>query len=65
MKILLCHNYYQRPGGEDQSFADEARLLSERGHEVSQFTLHNDAIGKLGFWKVREVRCGMGRCIAS
>jgi glycosyltransferase involved in cell wall biosynthesis len=44
MRILLCHAYYQQPGGEDQSFEAEARLLESRGHEVRRYTLHNDAI---------------------
>ncbi len=50
MNILLCHNYYQQPGGEDQVFADEAALLARHGHHVQQFTLHNDAIAGLGAW---------------
>lgn len=44
MKILLCHNYYQQRGGEDESFHAEASLLEAYGHEVYKFTLHNDAI---------------------
>jgi glycosyltransferase involved in cell wall biosynthesis len=52
VKILLCHNYYQQPGGEDQSFAAEARLLEQRGHGVLRFTRHNDAVGGLGRWDV-------------
>jgi glycosyltransferase involved in cell wall biosynthesis len=44
MKILLCHNHYQQPGGEDQSFAAEARMLEAHGHEIASYTLHNDAI---------------------
>lgn len=44
MKLVLCHNYYQQPGGEDQSFAAEARLLEANGHQVVPLTLHNDAI---------------------
>ena len=44
MKVLLCHAYYQQPGGEDQSFEAEARLLESRGHEVRRYTLHNDTI---------------------
>ncbi len=44
MKILLCHNYYQQRGGEDESFHAEAALLEAYGHEVYKFTLHNDAI---------------------
>jgi glycosyltransferase involved in cell wall biosynthesis len=52
MKILLCHNYYQQPGGEDQVFADETRLLRSNGHEVLPYTLHNDAIQHMGSWKI-------------
>ncbi|HND53895.1 MAG TPA: glycosyltransferase, partial [Pirellulaceae bacterium] len=51
MKILLCHNHYQRPGGEDQVFDDETRLLTEHGHDVERFTKHNDelrAMSRLG-----------------
>lgn len=44
MKVLLCHTFYQQPGGEDLSFAAEADLLQSRGHDVVRFTLHNDAI---------------------
>ncbi|PHS17455.1 MAG: glycosyl transferase family 1 [Blastopirellula sp.] len=54
MKILLCHNFYQQPGGEDQVFEDEASLLESHGHEVIRYTLHNDAIksiGKIGLLK--------------
>jgi glycosyltransferase involved in cell wall biosynthesis len=47
MKFLLCHNYYQQPGGEDQSFAAEARLLESRGHDVVRLTRHNDAIEQM------------------
>jgi glycosyltransferase involved in cell wall biosynthesis len=50
MKVLLCHNFYQQPGGEDQVFADEAWMLESRGHEVVRYTLHNDAIGEMGRW---------------
>ncbi|MBI3466080.1 MAG: glycosyltransferase [Planctomycetes bacterium] len=48
MKALLCHNFYQQPGGEDQVFADEARLLESRGHQVLRYTLHNDDIDRMG-----------------
>ena len=44
MKVLLCHNYYQRPGGEDQVFHDERWLLEEHGHDVTIYTKHNDEI---------------------
>ncbi len=44
MKLLLCHNYYQQRGGEDESFEAEAELLSRHGHEVIRYTRHNDDI---------------------
>lgn len=34
MNILLAHNYYQQPGGEDTCFAAEAKLLRDNGHNV-------------------------------
>lgn len=48
MRILLCHNYYQQPGGEDRVFADEAALLREAGHDLATFVVHNDAIRARG-----------------
>ena len=33
-KILIVHNYYQIPGGEDTVVANEEQLLKEYGHEV-------------------------------
>jgi glycosyltransferase involved in cell wall biosynthesis len=47
MRILLVHNFYQQRGGEDLVYADEARLLESRGHEVVRYSLHNDAIGSM------------------
>jgi glycosyltransferase involved in cell wall biosynthesis len=44
MRILLVHNFYQQPGGEDLVYADEARLLEARGHDVVRYSLHNDTI---------------------
>ena len=46
MKILMAHNFYQQPGGEDQSFASEAALLEEAGHQVVRFTCHNDDVAR-------------------
>ena len=47
MKILLCHNHYQQPGGEDQVFADKGWLLESHGHEVARFTLHNESLDRM------------------
>ncbi|MEM9414114.1 MAG: glycosyltransferase family 4 protein [Planctomycetota bacterium] len=48
MKIIQCHNYYQIPGGEDSVVEDERALLMSNGHEVAQFTRHNDDVEGLG-----------------
>ncbi|MDE0866827.1 MAG: glycosyltransferase [Rubripirellula sp.] len=47
MKILLCHNLYQQPGGEDRVFEDEGSLLEMYGHEVVRFTMRNDSIEEI------------------
>jgi glycosyltransferase involved in cell wall biosynthesis len=41
MKILLVHNFYQQPGGEDRVFSTEGTLLEKRGHQVLRYTVHN------------------------
>lgn len=48
MNVLLAHNFYQQPGGEDQTFADEGRLLEQHGHVVGRFTMDNDAVDTIG-----------------
>jgi glycosyltransferase involved in cell wall biosynthesis len=52
VKVLLCHNYYQHAGGEDESFAAEARLLESRGHEVLRYELDNETIKQMRGWSV-------------
>ncbi len=47
MKILLVHNYYQQPGGEDMVFKTESELLQQHGHTVLHETVHNDATRQL------------------
>ena len=51
MKILQCHNFYRQPGGEEQVFHDEARLLELHGHKVVRFTRHSDAIREMSPWR--------------
>ena len=41
MKILLVHNFYLQPGGEDRVFLTEGALLEKRGHQVARYTVHN------------------------
>jgi glycosyltransferase involved in cell wall biosynthesis len=57
MKILLVHNSYQQPGGEDVVFNQERQLLERTGHEVVTYCRSNteidghSALGQLGLVK--------------
>lgn len=44
MKILIAHNFYQRPGGEDDVVRNESDLLTTHGHEVKVHSVTNDDI---------------------
>lgn len=44
MKILLVHNKYQQPGGEDVVFEQERKLLASAGHKVATYCRTNDEI---------------------
>jgi glycosyltransferase involved in cell wall biosynthesis len=41
MKILLVHNSYQQPGGEDVVFSQERQLLERAGHHVVTYCRSN------------------------
>ena len=45
MRVLLVHNCYQQPGGEDMVVAAETALLTAHGHAVQQLVFDNDDIG--------------------
>lgn len=44
MKILIVHNRYQIPGGEDQVAAQEAELLRAHGHNVITYYRDNSEL---------------------
>ena len=44
MRILLLHNRYLHPGGEDAVFHAEKALLEREGHRVFSFVEHNARI---------------------
>lgn len=46
-KVLIVHNYYQIPGGEDTVVANEKKLLESHGHEVVLYTRHNSELNSL------------------
>lgn len=42
--VLIVHNYYQIPGGEDTVVANEKKLLEEHGHKVILYTRNNSEL---------------------
>lgn len=44
MNILIVHNHYQIPGGEDQVAAQEAELLRSHGHNVVTYYRDNSEL---------------------
>lgn len=49
MKILLIHNRYLEPGGEDEVVLAEKRMLEHFGHSVVFYERENREIKQLGF----------------
>ncbi len=45
MKLLVAHNEYKQPGGEDAVFRSEVQLLRQAGHEVREYVESNHRIG--------------------
>lgn len=50
-RILLVHNYYRIPGGEDTVVKNERRLLEDNGHKVILYTRNNSEINTLSLWQ--------------
>jgi glycosyltransferase involved in cell wall biosynthesis len=48
VKVLLAHNRYRYPGGEDEAFLQESELLRRAGHEVLEFKAHHSEIAERG-----------------
>lgn len=44
MRILIAHNRYKQPGGEDGVVATESGLLTSHGHTVARLDVDNDHI---------------------
>lgn len=49
--VLIVHNFYQIPGGEDTVVANEKSLLEKKGHKVILYTRNNSEIKKMGVLK--------------
>jgi len=48
LNILIVHNYYKLPGGEDTVVQSEKNLLESRGHKVVLYTRSNKELDELG-----------------
>ena len=56
MNILVVHNYYRIPGGEDTVVRNEIELLKSHGHEVTVYTRSNSEFAHLqGIGKLRKL----------
>jgi glycosyltransferase involved in cell wall biosynthesis len=51
VKVLVVHNYYQQPGGEDATCEQECRLLERAGHQVVFYQRSNKEIEGLTGWR--------------
>ena len=46
--VLLVHDYYQVPGGEDVVVANEKHLLETHGHAAALYARRNEEISRMG-----------------
>lgn len=50
-KVLIVHNYYQIPGGEDVVVYNEEKLLKENGHEVFLYSRNNSELKEINIFQ--------------
>ena len=56
--ILIVHNYYQIPVGEETVVANEKKMLEDHGHRVVQYSRNNSELKQMsksiqvafGYW---------------
>lgn len=51
--VLIVHNYYQIPGGEDTVVANEIKLLEKNDHQVTFYSRNNSELAK--FSKIQKL----------
>ncbi len=52
-RVLIVHNYYQIPGGEDTVVMNEKKMLEEYGHKVVLYTRSNSELKTMS--KIRKI----------
>jgi glycosyltransferase involved in cell wall biosynthesis len=63
MKLLIAHNRYRYPGGEDVVFSREEALLRSAGHDVVEYVRQNTEIQSDGI--LNDVKTGIRTLWAS
>jgi glycosyltransferase involved in cell wall biosynthesis len=48
LRVIVVHNHYQQPGGEDVAVQDDYGVLVSRGHQVRLLEATNDHINNFG-----------------
>ena len=56
--VLLVHDYYQIPGGEDVVVANEKHLLETHGHAAALYARRNEEISRMG--ALEKIRSALG-----
>lgn len=56
--ILMVHNHYQIPGGEDTVAENEKKLLEEQGHRVTLYTRSNNELKNMSAFQKLSVPFG-------
>ena len=51
MNILIVHNYYQIPGGEDTVIANEKKLVEDYGNKVILYSRNNSELNQMSFFR--------------
>lgn len=49
--VLIVHNYYQIPGGEDMVVANEKKMLERHGHKVVLYSRNNSEIKEMSYFQ--------------
>ena len=56
--VLLVHDYYQVPGGEDVVVTNEKHLLETHGHAAALYARRNEEISRMG--ALEKIRSALG-----
>jgi len=59
LKILLVHNKYGKPSGEEESIKNLSDLLKKNGHSVTEFFRSSSEISDMPFGKIRAFFSGI------